>query len=115
MRIIVDGRLKCTQIEKCPFAGIGAFGTMAGSDPAPLAIMATLGILDLVFFALLALPGLAAGYGLLKQNSWARILALVVAIFKLLDFPLGTALAIYAFWVLLQEDARFYFTESKTA
>jgi len=56
------------------------------------------------FFILLAIPGIIAGIGLVKKRSWSRILALIVGCFKLLNLPFGTALGIYAFWVLMQEE-----------
>ena len=45
--------------------------------------------------------GVIAGWGLLDRQSWARILAIVLAFISLLNFPLGTALGIYTLWVLL--------------
>ena len=48
--------------------------------------------------------GIIAGIGLLKFQQWARILALVLAVLHVLSFPIGTALAIYAFWVLLKPE-----------
>ena len=45
-----------------------------------------------------------AGYGLLNYKSWAHILAIILAILNLCLFPIGTALGIYALWVLLQHD-----------
>jgi hypothetical protein len=60
---------------------------------------------------LLAIPGLVAGFGLLARKSWARILAIVVAILGLVSFPLGTLIGIYAIWVLLQEAAGDYFAK----
>lgn len=68
---------------------------------------------DWHFLAYWLLPGLLAGIGLLKRKSWARILALVVGFFSLFSFPLGTALAIYTFWVLLQDDSDDYFIVPK--
>ena len=60
------------------------------------------GILALV--TVLALPGIIAGVGLLNRWGWARILALIIGFFSLFEVPLGTALGIYTFWVLLQDD-----------
>ncbi len=60
---------------------------------------------------LLAIPGLVAGFGLLARKNWARILAIVVAILGLLNFPLGTLIGLYAIWVLLQDAATGYFTQ----
>jgi zinc-ribbon domain len=55
---------------------------------------------------LVALGGLAAGWGLLQRESWARGLALVVAVLALFNLPWGTALGIYTLWVLSPEQAR---------
>ncbi len=53
---------------------------------------------------LVAAPGLIAGIGLLQFKPWARILALVLAVFDLLNFPLGTLLGIYTFIALLSDQ-----------
>ena len=47
-----------------------------------------------------SLPGVIGGIGLLRHKNWARYLVLVLAVFDLLAFPLGTALGIYSIWVL---------------
>ena len=56
------------------------------------------------FLGLLSVPGIVAGYGLLTYQSWARFLALVLAVLSLANIPFGTAISIYTFWVLLHED-----------
>ncbi len=61
------------------------------------------------FLALLGIPGLIAGVGLLLRQTWARILAIVVAVLGLLNFPVGTLIGIYTLWVLLQDAAGAYF------
>jgi hypothetical protein len=45
--------------------------------------------------------GIVAGWGLLERQPWARMLAIVLGCFSLLDMPFGTALGIYTLWVLL--------------
>ena len=61
------------------------------------------GILQVVGVCLLgaAIAGLAAGWGLLQRQPWARMLAIVLGFLNLIDIPLGTALGIYTLWVLL--------------
>ena len=61
---------------------------------------------------LLAVPGIVAGYGLLRRRNWGRVLALVVGFLGLVNFPLGTAVGIYAFWALLPEAATEVFASS---
>jgi len=48
-----------------------------------------------------AVVGFLAGWGLLQRESWARMLALVLAFLALFHIPFGTALGIYTLWVLL--------------
>lgn len=78
-------------------------------------VLAFIGGVGFAFLAVLALPGMLAGYGLLKRTSWARVLALVVAVLGLINFPIGTAIGIYTFWVVLQEDTVEYFASPKMA
>ena len=51
----------------------------------------------------------AAGAGLLQYRSWARVLAIIMAIFLLFKFPIGTAIAVYAFWVLFSHEGQEYY------
>jgi hypothetical protein len=45
--------------------------------------------------------GIVTGWGLLERQPWARMLAIVLGCFSLVEMPLGTALGIYTLWVLL--------------
>lgn len=85
--------------------GIGA----ATGDGVALSVLSVTGTALGLFIALLSLPGVIAGYGLLTRKSWGRLLALVVAVLGLLNFPIGTAVGVYALWVLLQQEASYYF------
>jgi hypothetical protein len=51
----------------------------------------------------------AAGFGLLQYRSWARTFTAVVAVLLVFHFPIGTAIAIYAFWVLFSQEGRQYY------
>jgi hypothetical protein len=44
---------------------------------------------------------LAAGWGLLRRENWARILAMVMGCISLLNIPFGAALGIYTLWTLV--------------
>jgi len=85
--------------------GLGVFI----QDPEALPILATVGTVGGILMVALAIPGLVAGVGLLKRQGWARIVALVLAVFSLPNFPLGTAMGIYTGFVLLQQAATEYF------
>ncbi len=94
-------------------AGLGFFASVDSGNPPAFGILVTIGTVGLLFFSLLALPGLLAGYGLLKRASWARLLALVVGILGLFNFPVGTAIGVYTVWVLMQEEVADTFAVAK--
>ncbi len=64
---------------------------------------------------LAALAGFAAGAGLLERQSWARVLAIVLAFMALFSPPVGTALGIYTLWVLLGSKGDEEFRVSRAA
>jgi len=102
----------------------GAFGVLSGLALAVLAAGAASAFADpvaasasghavvwtfVVVGSVLGLSGLAmvaAGRGLLRRSSTARAFTLALAIINLLAVPFGTALGVYAFWALLNDDAR---------
>jgi hypothetical protein len=65
-------------------------------------ILGWCGVLIIVAGAALALTGRA----LARRRPAGRIWALAIAVPNLLVVPFGTALSIYAFWVLLNDEAR---------
>lgn len=78
-------------------------------DPQAMTILSVVGTAVGLLLALLALPGMLAGYGLITHRAWARVLGLVVAILSLLNIPVGTLIGAYAIWVLMQDAANDYF------
>jgi len=54
---------------------------------------------------IISIPGIIAGIGLAFRKSWSRIVGLIVCAIKLLNLPFGTALGIYGFWVLMQDES----------
>ncbi|MGW8319883.1 MAG: hypothetical protein ACWGPS_11600, partial [Candidatus Promineifilaceae bacterium] len=59
--------------------------------------------------------GIMGGYGLLKGKAWARILVLILAVFDLFEFPIGTVVAAYTIWVLLNNETSQFFDGDSTA
>ena len=57
-------------------------------------------------FGLMAVPSIIAGWGLSQQKSWARILTLILAVLYLPQFPVGTAIGVYALVILLNEESK---------
>ncbi len=56
------------------------------------------------FIALLGIPKIIGGIGLLKGREWGRITILAVSFLSLLNIPLGTALGIYSIVILLKKE-----------
>ena len=86
--------------------GIGA----ATGDAEATTVLGIVGTTVGALLMVLGIPGIVAGYGLLRRRSWGRILAMVVGFLGLVNFPLGTAIGIYTFWVLLQDSVADYFS-----
>jgi hypothetical protein len=73
-------------------------------DGAPFMVHGILRTLGGVFIVTGVL-GLIAGWGLLERQSWARILAIVLAFISLIHIPFGTAIGVYTLWVLLSASS----------
>jgi hypothetical protein len=81
-------------------------GNSPGGDGAPLALVVFALLLALLFSVLFLIPPVVAGYGLLKHRPWARTASLVASIIEVFNFPFGTGLAVYNFWLLFGQDVR---------
>jgi uncharacterized membrane protein (DUF2068 family) len=68
-----------------------------------LQVLIPVGLLLTVFLLLIA-------YGLLKMRPWARMLALISTALFVWLFPLGTALAIYS-WFLHSKSGKHIYTK----
>jgi hypothetical protein len=66
-------------------------------------------------FALIAIiwgaGHVAIGVLVRRRRHWSRLAALLLASVDLLLLPYGTALGVYALWVLLREDGKKLFEE----
>ncbi|UCH94106.1 MAG: PspC domain-containing protein [Candidatus Aminicenantes bacterium] len=83
-------------------------GIITGDDEV-IFITRIVGISVSGLLLLLSLPGIFAGLGLLKYESWARILAMVLGILNLVNIPFGTILGIYTIWVLTNKEVQELF------
>ena len=90
------------------FGGIAALVavTEGRTDPDALVAIPVLGAVGLfvcLLLVVLSIPGIIAGWGLLKFRAWARVLTIVLSAIQLLNVPFGTALGVYGLWVLLSD------------
>jgi hypothetical protein len=88
--------------------GIGAAVLMASPQSAGVAASVAAGTFFILALLLLAYAAasIAAGRGLRRREHWSRLVALILSLINLFVVPFGTALGIYAFWVLLRERSR---------
>ena len=54
------------------------------------------------------------GFAMRRHQRWARLAGLALAVLNLFFLPFGTALAIYAFWVLLSDQSRRLFEPAES-
>ena len=95
--------------------GLGLFALIFGAgvvsqDPNAIFVTGTIGVALAIFFLVLSVPSILAGIGLQKRRNWARVLAIILAILNLFNFPLGTAIGVYAMWALMNQQSQSYFT-----
>jgi hypothetical protein len=86
------------------FAILGLTGGLTG-DVKAAALLTGIGFFIAILVAIFSVPNLVVGWSLLKRKSWSRIAGLVLGCLGLLSFPFGTALGIYALWVLTKPEA----------
>ena len=80
-------------------------GGLVSADEEAIFITSTVGTAVSSLLVVLSLPGLLTAYGLFKRRNWGRYLTLVLGAMNVFNIPFGTALAVYTFWVLTQDDA----------
>jgi hypothetical protein len=92
--------------------GLGALGAAWGSAATSNATDVAAGAAAVLFIGVtITIMGFAGACaatatGLRRRRTWSRPAALVLALVMLVIAPFGTALGIYAFWVLLRQRAR---------
>ncbi len=98
------------------FIGFLIFATFFGAgilsqDEEAVLILTIIGGFIVLLFFVTGVLGIIGGIGLFKYQNWARILILIISAIDLLNFPIGTALAIYSYIVLLDTDVSRAFQE----
>ena len=86
-------------------AALAAAGTVGGAPRAAVWLMAVSAAVMIVFGVL----WFVTGRRLRQLELGARRAAIALAVPNLLVIPFGTALGVYTFWVLLNNDARSAF------
>jgi hypothetical protein len=77
-----------------------------GAPEAPAAFLRPLLSVVAIFIFAKAACGFLAGWGLMRHEPWARVLALVLSFISLFNIPFGTAIGVYTMWVLLPSPSQ---------
>ena len=94
------------------FGSLASLVGVSGEEGAPVgaAALGFIGTFLTALFAILSLPNIICGIYLLKFQSWARILAIVLAVISLIHIPFGTIFGVYALIILFHKDTEALFT-----
>ncbi len=57
-----------------------------------------------LMFLVMSLPGLIAAWGLSQGKKWAAVVAALLSLFLLFNFPLGTLIGGYTLYVLSKKE-----------
>ena len=87
------------------FVVLAGIGLLLIEEPDAMPILTFIATIAAGFLLIISVPDIIGGIGLVKRQSWARILVLILSVLKLINFPLGTIVGVYSIWVLMQDEA----------
>lgn len=90
--------------------GLFLGGGLLTDNEEAFAVLSIIGVAVGAFCVLTGIPEIIGGWGLLRKMQWARIVVLIMAVFNVINPPLGTALGVYAFWVLFNPESKAILT-----
>ena len=82
-----------------------AMGGIISGEREAMLVLTIIGSIIGGFALITGIPEIMSGVGLLKFKRWSRILAIIMAAINIIDLPFGTALGIYALWVLVKPES----------
>jgi hypothetical protein len=85
------------------FLGLAGAGALSGEAEA-MAILGGIGTVVGGFLAVISLPQIITGVGLIQRKSWSRIMTMILGALSLLNIPIGTAIGIYALWAMTRPE-----------
>jgi len=67
-------------------------------------VMSIISFVPAIIIVFSVIPTLIAGIGLLTRATWAPIFSLIMGCLKLISFPIGTIIGIYAIWIFAEDQ-----------
>lgn len=90
--------------------GGAVLSTSSSSEAAPIAAVFGFTTVILVFAMIFAIPAVIAGLKMRKEKPGAKTWVLIAAILAVLNFPLGTALGVYALWFMFGDQGKSFYS-----
>lgn len=90
-------------------AGVVGVSDHSGDNLAAIPVLGAIGGFLFILIAVLSLPGIVAGIGLLQFRPWGRTLGIILSALHLFNVPFGTVLGVYGLWALLTPEAEALF------
>jgi len=87
---------------------LAGIGVLSGDQTANN-VMLTIAVIVGGLSAMVSVPGVLTGFGLLRLRPWARVLAIILGILNLPGFPIGTFLGVYSLYVMLDDETSTLF------
>lgn len=95
------------------FFGFVFFAAMMSEPNAPpMFFFLLIWLFMAAIYAAMIVPSFIAGYGLLKKKKWARTWAIISGVIAAMNFPFGTAVCVYTFWMLFSEPGKVLFDQN---
>ena len=85
-----------------------AFGLLSGigllsGDIQAFGVLSLIGGIAGIYLTIISIPNIICGLGLLRGwGGWVLVLAVILGILNLPNFPFGTVLGAYTFWVVIK-------------
>lgn len=89
--------------------GVSTVAARVEDAQIPIAITAAVMLVAGLFVLAIGALNLVVGIGIWNLRQWARIAAIILAAFRLFNFPLGTAIGGLTIWYLLQPNVESLF------
>lgn len=88
------------------FGLVGFIPLLSGDSDGELVggIFMVCAVVFTLMFAIFAIPGLIAAYGLSKGRKWGAVIAGILSLFFIFNLPIGTLIGGYTLWVLFKPE-----------
>lgn len=89
--------------------GVGLLAVLMTAYGSDLVVGSVVLAIAIVIVLALVIVNVATGWGLLALKNWARWLTIILGVFSLSNFPLGTVIGGLKIWYLMTPEAKAAF------